>query len=411
MVCSEMLSQTKRSGTLLLDGACGTNLYLRGMPEGVCVEDWIIHHPDVILELQRGFAAAGSDAVYAPTFGANRIKLSQFGLSEQTETINKALVGLSKEAVPGLLIGGDLSPTGRFIEPFGEITLDELVSVYAEQAKALNEAGVDFFIIETMMSLSEARAAVLACRAFGKPVLVTITVDENGRTLTGATLENVLVVTQELGVFACGINCSCPPNKLYRTVLEAQAVAKIPLMIKPNAGKPDAAKNGRYDMTPEQMAADMKPFVESGITILGGCCGNTEAHIAALREMMDAAVLGTVSSVQTEEILLADECRLYRLTPGNIAFSEEIVCDEDLLDHLMDAADEEYDCAKVRVNTLEEAHVLSVCAAQVRIPLCICSENEQALTRALYLYTGRALVETALDFDFEKNGYGAIPLL
>lgn len=396
----------KRKGALLLDGATGTNLYLRGLPEGVCVEKWIAEHPEAILDLQKGFAAAGSDVVYAPTFGANRIKLSHFGLGDEEEALNKTLVGLSKQAAPGCYVAGDMSPTGCFIEPFGDKSLDEIVACYTEQAKALNEAGVDLFIIETMMSLSEARAAVLACRDFGKPVFVTITVDENGKTLTGASLANVIVVLQELGVTACGINCSCPPAVVKQYILAAQQVAKIPMIVKPNAGKPDPEHPGQYDMTPEKMAADMKELVESGISIIGGCCGNTEAHIAALREMLDGAEIPDLKPHSEQEILLADESRLYRLTPGEITFSEEFACDEDLLDNLMDAADEEVDCALIRVETPEEAQILAQETAQVRLPVCIVSEDWKALERALYLYNGRAMVKTDLDFDLSR--YGAV---
>ncbi len=399
-----MFEKVKRQGTLLLDGATGTNLYLRGLPEGVCVEQWVLEHPESIMGLQREFAAAGSDAVYAPTFSANRIKLSHYGLGDQTADLNKALVKLSKEAAPGCLIGGDISPTGTFIEPFGNQTLDALVECYAEQAKALYEAGVDFFVIETMMSLSEARAAVLACRDFGKPVFVTITVDENGRTLTGATLENVVVVLQELGIVACGVNCSCPPAKLTAYIKAAGEVAKIPLIVKPNAGMPDPDRPGKYDMTPEKMAADMKQLVESGVRIIGGCCGNTPAHIAALREMLDAAGIPAVTPREITDILLADESKLYRLDPENITFSEEFACDEDLLDNLMDALDDEADCALVRVDTVEEAHTLMTEAAQVRLPVCIVSEDTEALERALYLYNGRALVQTSLDYDVSRFG-------
>lgn len=396
----------KTKGALLLDGATGTNLYLRGLSEGICVEKWITENPDAITDLQKGFAAAGSDAVYAPTFGANRIKLSHFGLDDEVEALNKALVKLSKQAAPECYIGGDMSPTGTFIEPFGDKTLDEIVECYAEQAKALDEAGVDFFIIETMMSLSEARAAVLACRDFGKPVFVTVTVDENGKTLTGASLENVLVVMQELGVSACGINCSCPPDKVKPHILSAAKFAKIPLIVKPNAGMPDPSRPGQYDMTPEKMAQDMKELVGSGISVIGGCCGNTEAHIAAMRKMLAETVIPEIAAEETEDILLADESRLYRLDRNAITFSEEFACDDDLLDNLMDAADEEVDCALVRVETEEDAHTLMTEVAQVRLPICIVSENKAALERALYLYTGRAMVQTGIDIDCSR--YGAV---
>ena len=400
------LRNTKKPGALLLDGATGTNLYLRGLPEGVCVEKWITEHPQAIKDLQSGFAAAGSDAVYAPTFGANRIKLSHFGCEAEVEYLNKGLVRLSKEAAPDCYIGGDLSPTGCFILPFGDKTVDEIVSVYAEQAKALNEAGVDFFIIETMMSLAEARAAVLACRDFNKPVFVTITVDENGKTLTGASLRNAVVLLQELGVAACGINCSCPPAKLYEQIKQALGVAKIPLIVKPNAGMPDPSVKGKYDMSPQQMAADMKVLAECGIAIMGGCCGNTEAHIAALRGMLDETDIPAVKA--DDVLLLADESHVYEVDLSAVADIEPFAVDDDLLDNLMDAEDDEAVCAKVIIETTADAEQFAMDAAQVHLPICIVSENKQALERALYLYTGRVLVQTDTDFDCAR--YGAVRL-
>ncbi len=401
-----LLNQTKRPGTMLLDGATGTNLYLRGLPKGVCVEQWIAEHPQAIIELQDAFISAGSDAVYAPTFGANRLKLSHFGLEEQVESLNKRLVGITKEAIAGrkVFIGGDIAPTGSFLIPYGDKTVDEMIAVYREQAKALTEAGVDFFSLETMMSLGELRAAVLACREFDKPILATITVDEHGRTITGATLESTIVILQELGVSFCGLNCSCPPEFLLPIVQRAAKYAKIPLAVKPNAGKPDPANPGHYDITPEEFAADMEQIVKAGAAVIGGCCGSTPAHIAALRAMLDTAELPR--NACNQGLILADEGKIYALDLEDCAFSERFACDEDLEDNLMDAEDEGIDCVQIALESCEDAERFAEAITQVHLPVCLCCEDEETLIRALTLYTGRAIVKTGLTFDVSR--YGAV---
>ncbi len=401
-----LLNQTKRPGTMLLDGATGTNLYLRGLPKGVCVEQWITEHPQAVIELQDAFIRAGSDAVYAPTFGANRLKLSHFGLENQVEALNRRLVEITKEAVAGrrVFIGGNLAPTGSFLFPYGDKTVDEIIAVYKEQAEALYEAGVDFFGLETMMSLGELRAAVLACREFDRPIFATITVDEHGRTITGATLESAIVILQELGVDACGLNCSCPPEFLLPMVKRAAGYAKIPLIVKPNAGKPDTANPGHYDITPERFAADMAQVVKAGVTVIGGCCGSTPEHIAALRSMLDTVELP--ENVCKQGLFLADERRVYPLDLENCTFSELFACGEELEDDLMDAEDEGADCVQIALENAEDAQRFVEAAAQVHLPVCLCCEEKAVLNRALMLYTGRALVKTSLPPD--AFGYGAV---
>ena len=160
---------------ILLDGATGSELYKRGMPAGACTEQWVLGHPEALLELQRDYVAAGSQVLIAPTFGANRVRLEQHGIFGQVADYNRRLVELSRQAAGGrALVAGDMAPTGLFIAPFGESSFEELVAIYTEQAAALAAAGVDLFLIETTMTMPEARAAVLACKSVSdRPVWVT----------------------------------------------------------------------------------------------------------------------------------------------------------------------------------------------------------------------------------------------
>ena len=191
---------------LLLDGATGTNLQKAGMPTGVCPEQWILEHKEVILELQKNYVEAGTDILYAPTFSGNRIKLEEYGLADRLEEINQNLVMLTKEAAGNnALVAGDITMTGKQLYPIGELYFEELVEIYKEQIRCMVKAGVDLLVAETIMSLQEARAAVLAAKEVcDLPIMVTMTFQEDGRTLYGTDPKTALIVLQSLGADAVG---------------------------------------------------------------------------------------------------------------------------------------------------------------------------------------------------------------
>ena len=302
-----------QSGHLLLDGATGTNLYASGMPYGVCIEEFILNNPHIIKQIQADFVKSGSDIIYAPTFSANRAKLSHYGFADKVAEFNSRLVKLTQSVAGGKKVAGNLSPTGLFIEPYGEATFDELVSIYSEQATALNDAGVDLFVIETMFSLSEARAAVIACRKFKKPIFVTFTINEKGRTLSGATPLTCLIALQELGISAFGLNCSFGPDLLAEHIAELSTFAKIPIIAKPNAGQPNPLLENAYDLSPDIMKEQMARLLDAGVTIIGGCCGTTHEHIKAMRDLLDNYTPSKriIESAQSNDIMLSNETQLF----------------------------------------------------------------------------------------------------
>ena len=260
-------------GPIILDGATGTNLMAAGMPIGVCPEAWILEHKEVLLNLQRGYVEAGTNIVYAPTFTGNRIKLEEYGLADRITEINTELVRLSREAVGDkALVAGDMTMTGQQLFPLGELMFEELVEVYKEQASILDKAGADLFVVETMMSLQECRAAVLAIKEVSdKPVMVTLTYNEDGRTLYGTPPEAAVVVLQSLGVDVIGINCSTGPMEMIEPVKIMAEYATIPILAKPNAGLPELVDGETvYRMTPEEFAEAGAALVEAGATIVGG---------------------------------------------------------------------------------------------------------------------------------------------
>ena len=266
-----------------LDGAMGSNLIKRGMPQGVCPEKWILENRDVVVQLQKEYVEAGTNILYAPTFTANRPKLQEYGLENDLVRINKELVAISKEAADGkALVAGDITMTGIQLKPMGTLDIEELIEIYKEQALALIEGGVDLFVIETMMSLQETRAAVIALKEVcDLPIMATMTFEKSGRALYGTDAKTASIVLASLGVDAIGANCSTGPADMASVISEMASVVNIPIIAKPNAGIPYLNEAGEtaYDNTPENFGNEMQILVDVGATILGGCCGTSPNYI------------------------------------------------------------------------------------------------------------------------------------
>lgn len=277
-LCSEKI--------VYLDGATGSNLMKAGMPVGVCPEQWILEHEDALVSLQHAYVQAGSNIVYAPTFTANSIKLAEYGLENDIKEINVRLVQLSMKAVDGrALVAGDLTMTGKQLKPMGPLEFEELIEVYKEQIRYLEEAGVDLLVIETMMSLQETRAAAIAAMEVSSlPVMATLTFETDGRTLFGSDAASAAIALTSLHVDAIGANCSTGPDKMCEVIRNMREVTELPLIAKPNAGLPSLDDEGMtvYDMDSDTFAKEMVQVVESGASILGGCCGTTPEYIEKL---------------------------------------------------------------------------------------------------------------------------------
>lgn len=276
-------SSLLQDGPVFLDGATGSNLQKSGMPTGVCPEQWILEHKEILIALQKEFISAGSRIIYTPTFTANRIKLKEYGLEQHIRQINHDLVALSKEAAgESAYVAGDITMTGEQLAPIGRMDFEELVDVYKEQIGYLVEAGVDLLVVETMMSLQETRAAVIAAKEVcNLAVMATLTFESDGRTLYGTDAVTAAVVLEGLGVAAVGVNCSTGPDKMVDIVRCMAEVTTLPIIAKPNAGLPslDAAGNTVYDMDAKTFGVCMKEIVAAGASILGGCCGTTPDYI------------------------------------------------------------------------------------------------------------------------------------
>lgn len=418
------LKELLKKGPVYLDGATGTNLQMAGMPTGVCPEDWILKHEDVMEDLQRRYFEAGSHIVLAPTFTGNRIKLAEYGLEDQIEKINTALVGISRRAAgENGYVAGDLTMTGEQLYPMGTLTLEELIDIYKEQVSYLLKAGVDLFIVETMMSLAEARAALLAIKeSCDLPVMVSMTYNEDGRTLYGTDPSTATVVLQSLGADVIGINCSTGPAEMISLIKEMRRYAQVPIMAKPNAGLP-VLKDGItvYEMTAEEFAEFGAEMVSAGASIVGGCCGTTPAHIRALFEKTcempifepkPEVIRCIASERQTLEISLNGPFLVVgeRINPtGKKKLQAELR--DGSLDLVLTMAEEQEEKGadildiNMGMNGIDEKEMMRNVIAEVgravNLPLCIDTSHVDIMEEALRAYPGRALINS-ISLEKEK---------
>lgn len=286
----QQFAEMTEKGVILLDGATGSNLRKAGMPVGISSEQWVLENPKVLQELQAAYVEAGSEIVYAPTFAANRISLRNFGMEDRVTELNARLVKISKDGVGGrALVAGDLTTTGQLMEPRGDMTYDKLYHAYQEQIKALADAGVDLLGAETMLGVDETVAALDAAQSVcDLPVMCTLTLEADGTAMYGGNAVEAVLTLQEMGASAVGLNCSVGPDQLESVVAAMKAVAKVPIIAKPNAGMPFINEKGEalYDMDAENFARYTKRLVEVGAGIVGGCCGTTPEYIRRLAELL-----------------------------------------------------------------------------------------------------------------------------
>jgi len=447
MTRDEFLQLSKKY--LYLDGATGSNLVKAGMPSGVCPEKWILEHRDVLLKLQRQYVLAGTDILYAPTFTANRVKLAEYGMQDELAPMVRELVAISREAAEAAVdhrvyVAGDLTMTGEQLRPIGTMELEDLISIYKEEIAELQRAGVDLLVVETMMSLAEARAALIAAKEVcDLPVMVTLTFEQGGRTLYGTDPGTAAVVLESLGACAVGVNCSTGPGDMAQIVAEMAGVTEeIPIIAKPNAGLPFLDEQGRtcYEMDEEQFVEEMKKLTAAGATVLGGCCGTTPEFIQALRSTFGRVPDTRVKRKQPGMRFLASERQTLRFDlDGHFMIVGERInptgkklLQEQLKEGRMDrvlqfAEEQERDGACVLdinmgMSGIDEKTMMLRAIEEVsgvtNLPLSLDSSRVEVLEAALRHYPGRALINSvSLESEkFEKllpivKKYGAAFIL
>lgn len=273
---------------LLLDGATGSYLKTKGMPTaGVCTEQWAYEHPEEVAAMQKAYADAGSDIIYAPTFGANRISLGNLQLQDHTEEWNRVLVERTRQNVGDrVLVAGDLSTTGQAMEPYGTMNYDTLLDVYREQIQALSGAGADLLVAETLLSADEAMVICDAAREIcDLPLLVSFTCEGDGSLYMGGSVYEAAAAMEAMGADAVGVNCSVGPDQLGAVIAGLHETVSIPVMAKPNAGMPVITETGEavYSMKAEEFARHLEDLYQRGAMILGGCCGTTPDYIREIK--------------------------------------------------------------------------------------------------------------------------------
>ena len=432
---------------IYLDGATGSNLVRAGMPSGVCPELWILEHKDVMLKLQKQYVAAGTDILYVPTFTANRIKLADYGLEGRLVEMVKELTAISRQAASEadrpVYLAGDLTMTGRQLSPIGEMALEELIEVYKEQVVALRDAGADLLVVETMMSLAETRAALIAAKEVcDLPVMVTMTFEADGRTLYGTDARTAAVVLEALGAAAIGANCSTGPAAMKQVIADMAGCAGIPIIAKPNAGLPflDADGKTNYDMDAEEFAEEMALLAQAGATILGGCCGTTPEHIKRLHDSIGTGpvperkdrkegIRCLTSERRTESFGLDDNFLIVgeRINPTGKKLLQAQLRDG-IFDKVTQFAEEQERCGarildvNMGMSGIDEKETMLRALEEIggvtHLPLSIDSSHVDVLEAALRHYPGRALVNSvSLETEkFEKllpivKKYGAMFIL
>lgn len=271
----------------ILDGATGSNLMLAGMPKGCCTEQWVLENPSAIINLQRRYAEAGSQIIYAPTFQAQPIALAKVGLEAQTEKVNAELIRLSREAAPDCLIAGDIATLAAHCETWDPDNFDLMVDNYRRQIRGLIDGGADLLIGETLLYPQEAEAIMTAAELESAgAIMFSFTMQSDGSLFSGAEAGKILHELELAGADAVGFNCVGADMLTPYLVSKLRRYTKLPLICKPNAGNPVVNEEGTvvYNLSVPEFAAIMKDCVDNGATLLGGCCGTNPDFIAALRQ-------------------------------------------------------------------------------------------------------------------------------
>ena len=400
---------------LFFDGATGTQLQARGLKPGELTESWNFTHPEIVEAVHRGYLDAGADIVKTNTFGANPVKLAGSGLD--TESTVSTAVAIAKKACAGRndkFVALDLGPTGKLLEPYGDLPFEEAIAAYGETVRAGVKAGADLILIETMSDTYEIKAAIIAARGNSElPICVTMTFDEDGKLLTGADVESASIMCEALGVDAVGFNCGLGPEQVGKLLPRMLASVTIPVIINPNAGIP-VQRDGKtcFDITPEVFSNTMSRLAAKGVSLVGGCCGTTPEHIGAMIAKCRGLAAGgwrkaelTAVSSYGRTVFIGDDPVLVGecVNPAGRKRLKEALATGDM-DYVCRLALDEVRAGaqildiNVGSQAGDEAEILAAAVKAVQavtdVPLAIDTANPVAMERALRAYNGKALLNS-----------------
>lgn len=401
----------------IIDGAMGTMLQSAGLKPGDCPEHFNLTQPQIVRQIHETYVAHGATILETNSFGANRCKLAHYGLTARVKEINTAAVALAKAAAgDSAKVAGSVGPLGKFLEPLGDISFEDAYDIFAEQIAALDAGGVDYIVLETMIDIQEMRAALIAAKAITKkPVICQLSFSENGRTVTGTDPQTAAITLEALGADAVGANCSLGPEQLLSVVEALARATQLPISVQPNAGMPYLSDGKTvFPMGPEEFGAWGPKLVAAGATYLGGCCGTTPAHIAALSAVTSLSpaprsathrVLALTSRTKTvcigadlPPVLIGERINptgrkqlAAQIREGNFVSVkrealEQTEAGAQLLDVNMGVPGIDQSAA-MRQAILEISQLVDT-------PLCIDTSDAAALEAALKAYPGRALINS-----------------
>lgn len=288
MLTIDQLHQKIADGVHILDGATGANLLKAGMPKGCCAEEWILNDPQPLVALQRAYAAAGSQIIYAPTFQAQPLALAKVGLDRQTESVNCALTALSRSAAPNCLIAGDIATMAAVCESWDPRNFDLLVENYRRQIKGLIDGGADLLVAETLLYAQEAEAVLTAAALENAgAVICSFTMQSDGSLFPGADVGPIFTELEKAGAAALGFNCVAADKMTAGLVSKLRRHTRLPLLCKPNAGNPVIGTDGlaHYPLGAQEFAEILHECRQAGASLLGGCCGTDPSYISAFLRM------------------------------------------------------------------------------------------------------------------------------
>ena len=381
---------------LLADGSMGALLAKLGYGTP-CPDELTVTKPDVISSVHEAYVKAGADIVIADCFGSAAPVLAHKGRVGKTAEFTAAAVKLARaQAGEDRFVACDMGPTGEFMVPVGSHSFDEVYGWFYEQAVAGKEAGADFAFIETQTDLAECRAACIAAKDAGLPVIASFSLDNRGRTLTGAACEACAVVLEAAGADAVGINCSTGPDEMEANLLRMRKVTALPVSVEPNAGLPVTASDGSvsYPFTPEEMAESMKKLVAAGATVIGGCCGTTPEHIALMKPLLSETPVSAYDGVT----YVASSRKIYALEDA-LEQIEEISDPEDAYD-----VDEDTTMICVNADEFDEEMLLETASATT-LPICVKGSDPAKVSALLRVYPGKAAYKGKAN-----RTYGAIKI-
>ena len=401
-----------------MDGAMGTLLMNAGVRPEEGFDLQVLKRPDLVRSIHRSYVDAGADIIETCTFGANRIKLADYLAQDKVSEINKKAVALAKEAAQGkAFVCGSIGPLGKFLRPMGEVSFDEAFKTFAEQAKAMEEAGADCVSIETISDLQEMRAAVIAVKQNTKlPIIASLTYDENSLTVFGTPPEVAVVVLESLGIDVISANCSTGPEGLLKIAKRYLAATRLPVMVMPNAGMPviegDCAV---YKMTPQKFGAFAGKFAKLGVSIIGGCCGTTPQHIRAVKSEILNQKSETKPKLQIQNSKFASRSKVIEVKTGKLlAIGERInptgkkLMREEIKNSRFGIIrDEAVAQTKAKADLIEcnisvpeaddkknMAQAIDIISNASALPLSIDSPNPEVLEEGLKEFCGKALLNS-----------------